>query len=125
MGCAPANPGHCTGREQPSTEQHPQREARLAVLQRWPSSTTSLSISLNPFNNMLKKKGKTKFLLPCKQSPHASPTSALGLLRATMPAPCKSRDDAPRPPMRAAWAFKPYIARRHQHQPVNLDANLF
>jgi len=100
----------CAGCQQPGTEQHPRREARLA--QRRPPSPTSLSVSILSII-CLKKKGKTNLLLPCEQSPHASPSSASGLLRTTTPAPCTSGDDAPRPPTREAWAFKRYIARRH------------
>lgn len=95
------------GVEQPGTEQHPYWKTRLAVLLCWPFSATSLSVSLNqsfPQAVFFLKKGNTKFLLPCKQSPHASPTSALEWLCATTPAPSKSRDDATCPSTREAWA---------------------
>lgn len=41
------------GVEQPGTEQHPYRKTQLAVLLCRPFSATNLSVSLNPFNNLL------------------------------------------------------------------------
>lgn len=65
------------GYKQPGTEQHPRREARLAVLQRWPSSATGLSINLNPFNNMFgkkkKKREKLSFCFPASSQPMPLP----------------------------------------------------
>lgn len=57
------------GYKQPGTEQHPQKEAQLTVLQRRPSSATNLSVSLNPFNNTLKKKEKLSFCFPASSHP--------------------------------------------------------
>lgn len=87
------------------------RPKRHAPGCRWPSSATSLSINLNPFSDMLKKKGeKLSFCFPASSHPVPLPPPPWDC---SVPPPCTRGDDAPCPPTREAWAFKHYIARRH------------
>lgn len=88
MGYASANLRYCMA---PGHKQYPQTEAWLGALQHQPSSATSLSISLNPYN-MLKKKEKLSFCLPESSRPVPLPPLPWDC---SVPAPSTSRDLQP------------------------------